>query len=159
MLLEVPWVGSRVFWALWPWKSQDLIPILGTHQRHTGRIQLWQSDISLSKVYSSLSKELYQIRHVSPKTVVSPFWGGNVDHQGIFANAWRHFGCHNLGWKVLLGSSRWKPGMLLNILQYIGWPPSTNIFSRPKCQICQDCSIGMCSKTLQLPGLVTNLTY
>ena len=88
--------------------------------------------------------------------------GNNVDPQGIFGNAWRHFSCYNLGWQVPLVPSRWKPGMLLNISQYIGWPPSTKIFPDQNVKYAKGeklSSIRMCNKTLHHLGLVASLTY
>lgn len=55
-----------------------------------------------------------------------------------------------LGWGVLLASSSWKPGLSLNILQYIGQPPPKKIFPGQNvkhAKVENLSSVEICSKT------------
>lgn len=69
---------------------------------------------------------------------------GDFSSQATFGNVWRHFGCLNWKWDIT-GIYGWRPGVLLNILQCIGEPPTE--LSGPQCQ-CAKAEKPCCRHTL-----------
>lgn len=79
---------------------------------------------------------------VVDKMLLSLQWfltGVDFAPQGTSRSVWRHFGCHNLREAGLPASSRWRLGVLLNILHHRQGPCPLNSkeLAGPKCQYCQ----------------------
>lgn len=142
-------LGRANMEKLWLWE-----PIKGTLADLSSDTVVFLSHRSLAAWVESCVKSQY----VLPKAAIFPF-GAMLTPRAY--GTCRHFGCHNWGWRILLASNSWKPGLLLNILQCIRWPPSTNIFPDQNvkhAKVEKLSSTDVC-KTLQQPGLVTSFTY
>ena len=64
--------------------------------------------------------------HTHRYVVLNQGWFSPIP-QVKFSNVWLHFQFSQLGGRMQLTSTGWKPGMLLDILQYTGQSPTASI--------------------------------